>query len=514
MSTSRPARRPRHILALDQGTTSSRAIVFDDTGEAVAIAQKEFAQIYPQPGHVEHDPLEIWATQSATAVEALARAGLSAKAIAAVGITNQRETTLVWRRDTGQPVYNAIVWQDRRTADACERLRNDGVEPLVTQKTGLRLDPYFSATKLAWILDHVPGARADAEAGRLLFGTVDTWLLWQLTGRRVHATDITNASRTLLCNIHTGEWDDDLLSLFRIPRPLLAEIRSSSEICGHVAPHLSPAGVPIAGIAGDQQAALFGQACRTPGMVKNTYGTGCFLLMHTGEKAVASRNNLLTTVAWRLDRPGGGRTAIEYALEGSVFVGGAAVKWLRDELQLVRTARELDELAASVPDAGGAFLVPAFAGLGAPHWDPYARGALVGLTRGTTRAHICRAALESIALQSADLITCMERDSGLRLRELRVDGGVARSATMLQFQADLLGATVIRPRQIETTALGAAFLAGLAAGVWENRAALDHIWKADTEGTFRPSRPQTDMDTLRRGWSRAVERAKGWALPM
>lgn len=496
---------PRHILALDQGTTSSRAIVFNAAGEPVSSAQKELTQHYPRPGWVEHDPLELWSSQSATAAEALARANLSTRDIAAVGLTNQRETTLVWDRESGRPVHPAIVWQDRRTADACARLRQEGVEPMITEKTGLRLDPYFSATKLRWILDHVPGARAQAEAGKLLFGTVDTWLLWQLTGRKVHATDLTNASRTLLCNLRTGAWDDDLLALFGIPRALLPEIRSCSEIHGHVAPHLYPAGAPIAGVAGDQHAALFGQACFTPGMAKNTYGTGCFTLMHTGDTPTLSRNNLLTTVAWRI----GGRT--EFALEGSVFVGGAVIQWLRDELGLVRDAAELDRLAASVPDAGGLFLVPAFSGLGAPHWDPYARGAMVGITRGTTRAHLCRAALEAIAFQTADLIACMEKDSGLPLRELRVDGGASRSETLLGFQADLLDTDVVRPRCIETTAFGAACLAGLAVGLWSGREEITRIWSMDT--TCRPSRPRDEIAALRAGWDRALARAAGWESP-
>ena len=496
---------PRYILALDQGTTSSRAIVFDRSGAVVSVAQKEFPQSYPQPGWVEHDPFEIWASQSGTASEALGKANLDSEDIAAVGVTNQRETTLVWDRETGQPVYPAIVWQDRRTADVCARLKRDGVEPLLTAKTGLRADPYFSATKIQWILDHVPGARRRAEDGRLLFGTVDTWLLWQLTDRQVHVTDATNASRTLLCNLRTGDWDDDLLALFGVPRAMLPRIRSSSEIYGHVHSHLFAGGAPIAGIAGDQQAALFGQACFAPGMVKNTYGTGCFLLMNTGAEPVLSRNNLLTTVAWRL----GGKT--EFALEGSVFIGGAVVQWLRDELQLVRDVRELDALAASVPDANGLFLVPAFAGLGAPHWDPYARGAALGITRGTNRAHLCRAALESIAFQSAELIACMERDSGLTLAELRVDGGAARSEPLMQFQADLLGTTVVRPRCIETTAMGAAYLAGLAVGFWSSREDIARNWTADT--TFRPKQSPEAMRAQRLGWERALERAKHWEQP-
>lgn len=496
---------PRYVLALDQGTTSSRAIVFDRAGTVVSVAQKEFPQYYPQPGWVEHDPLELWSSQNATAAEALARANLPTSDIAAVGITNQRETTVVWDRDTGRPVCNAIVWQDRRTAAFCAQLKNDGVEPLVSEKTGLRLDPYFSATKLRWILDNVPGARARADAGKLLFGTVDTWLLWQLTGRRVHATDLTNASRTLLCNLHTGDWDADLLKLFDIPRSVLPEIRSCSEVYGHVDTHLYPAGAPIAGIAGDQHAALFGQACWSPGMVKNTYGTGCFTLMHTGDTPVVSRNNLLTTPAWRI----GNHT--DYALEGSVFIGGAVIQWLRDELGLIRDVGEFNRLAASVPDAGGVFLVPAFSGLGSPHWDPYARGTMVGITRGTTRAHFCRAALEAIAFQTADLIACMEKDSGLPLRELRVDGGASRSDPLLQFQADLLDADVLRPRCIETTAFGAACLAGLATGFWANREEISRNWKVDT--TFHSARTRPEMAMLRADWTRALDRAKAWAQP-
>jgi glycerol kinase len=493
---------PRYILALDQGTTSSRAIVFDRAGTAVASAQKEFPQYYPKPGWVEHDPLEIWSSQNSTAAEAIARANLSTDDIAAVGITNQRETTVVWHRDTGRPVGNAIVWQDRRTAAFCEQLKRDGAEPTVVEKTGLRLDPYFSATKLRWILDNIAGTRALAESGKLLFGTVDTWLLWQLTGRKVHATDLTNASRTLLCNLRTGDWDDDLLKLFGIPRSMLPEIRSCSEVYGHVDRNLYPAGAPIAGIAGDQHAALFGQACFSAGMAKNTYGTGCFTLLHTGDQPVVSRNNLLTTPAWRIN----GRT--EFALEGSVFIGGAVIQWLRDEIQLVRDAAELDRLAASVPDSNGLFLVPAFSGLGAPHWDPYARGAMTGITRGTNRAHVCRAALEAIAFQTADLIACMEKDSGIPLKELRVDGGASRSNPLLQFQADLLATRVIRPRCIETTALGAASLAGLATGFWSGRDELARIWTEDR--TFAPVRPHTEMAALRSGWDRALGRAKGW----
>ncbi len=492
----------RYILALDQGTTSSRAIVLNRAGEIISVAQAEFPQIYPKPGWVEHDPMAIWSSQNATAIEAITKANLSSEAIAAVGLTNQRETTVVWDATTGKPVYRAIVWQDRRTADYCAQLKQGGAEADVAARTGLRLDPYFSGTKIRWILDHVAGARAAAEAGRLRFGTVDSWLLWQLTAGKVHVTDVTNASRTLLFNIRKGEWDETMLGLLGVPRSMLPEVRTCSEVYGKVASGLYPAGAPIAGIAGDQHAALFGQACFTPGMAKNTYGTGCFLLMNTGTEAVPSRNNLLTTIAWRI----GNKT--EYALEGSVFIGGAAVQWLRDELQLVRSAQELDLLAASVPDAGGLFIVPAFAGLGAPHWDPYARGTAVGITRGTNRAHFCRAVLESIALQSADLISCMEKDSGIALKELRVDGGASRSQPLMQFQADLLSTPVVRPRNTETTAMGAAYLAGLAVGYWESREDIARNWSRDV--TFTPARPPAEMQALRRSWERALERAMGW----
>jgi glycerol kinase len=495
----------KYILALDQGTTSSRSILFNHTGERISTAQKEFEQLYPQPGWVEHDPMEIWASQSATITEAMSRADITAEQIATIGITNQRETTIVWDRNTGQPIYNAIVWQDRRTADYCRELKSDGAESMVSKKTGLRLDPYFSATKIRWILNNVEGARARAKNGELLFGTVNTWLLWKLTGRAVHVTDATNASRTLLYNLELGDWDDALLELFEIPRSMLPEIKSCSEVYGQVADTLPYAKVPITGMAGDQHAALFGQACFSEGMAKNTYGTGCFLLMNTGTTPVRSQNNLLTTVAWRI----GDQT--EYALEGAVFIGGAVVQWLRDELQLVRSAEELNELAASVTDSNGLFLVPAFAGLGAPHWDPYARGAALGITRGTNRAHLCRAALESIAFQSADLIAAMEKDSGLSLKELRVDGGAARSNPLLQFQSDLLQTKVVRPKNIETTALGAAYLAGLAVGYWESREAIAKHWSVDTN--FNPQRDAADMEALQVGWDKAIDRAKGWEEP-
>jgi glycerol kinase len=492
----------KYILAFDQGTTSSRSIVFDHDANIVSVAQKEFQQIYPRPGWVEHDPMEIWSSQSSTAAEAISRANLSGDDIAAVGVTNQRETTIVWEKETGKPVYNAIVWQDRRTADYCLKLKEEGLEAMVSEKTGLRLDPYFAGTKIRWILENVEGAREKAEAGKLLFGTVDSWLVWQLTGGKVHVTDVTNADRTLLYNIEKDDWDEDLLALFGIPRSMLPEIRSCSEVYGHVKQNLYPAGAPIAGIAGDQHAALFGQACFAPGMVKNTYGTGCFLLMNTGEKPVRSKNNLLTTIAWRIG------DKIEYALEGSVFIGGAVVQWIRDELQMVRTAPEIDEVAKTVPDANGLYIVPAFAGLGAPHWDPYARGVAVGITRGTNRAHFCRAALESIAFQSADLITAMEKDSGLSLKELRVDGGACKSEPMMQFQSDLLQARVVRPKCIETTAMGAAYLAGLAVGFWDSKEQISKHWEKDA--IFDPAREEADMNKLRKGWEKALERSKNW----
>lgn len=492
----------RHLLALDQGTTSSRAIVFDLAGRPVAAAQKEFRQYYPQPGWVEHDPEDLWTTQRDCAAEALASAGLASADIAAVGIANQRETTLLWDRRTGKPVHPAIVWQDRRTADHCARLRAGGVEPMIAEKTGLRLDPYFSATKLSWLLDNVAGARAAAERGELAFGTVDTWLLWQLTGGRVHATDVSNASRTLLLNLAAGAWDDDLLRLFRIPAAVLPEIRDTAGDFGAVASGLPAAGAPVAALAGDQQAALFGQACLRSGMAKATYGTGAFLLLHTGREIVRSRHDLLTTVAWRL----GGETT--YALEGSVFVAGAVIQWLRDELGLVADAAELDRLAASVPDAGGAILVPAFTGLGAPHWDPAARGAILGLTRGVNRAHLCRAALESIAFQTAGLLGAMEKDAGRALAELRVDGGASRSAPLLQIQADLLGRAVVRPRVSETTALGAAALAGIGAGLIapEEFAAA---WTPDARA--EPTLDAAARERRLAEWARAVERSRDWA---
>ncbi|QOY87994.1 glycerol kinase GlpK [Paludibaculum fermentans] len=491
-----------YLLALDQGTTSSRAIIFDEQGGIVNVAQKEFTQIYPQAGWVEHDPGEIWSSQLSVTVEALASARIAPDAVAAIGITNQRETTLVWDRKTGEPVYNAIVWQDRRTAGFCDQLRRDGVEPEVQARSGLLLDPYFSGTKLRWILDNVPGARQRAEAGELAFGTVDTWLIWNLTRGAVHATDPSNASRTMLYNIRTGEWDDELLRILGVPRAVLPVVRPSSGSFGATSHENMPGHIMVAGVAGDQQAALFGQACFTPGVTKNTYGTGCFMLMQTGTTPVASTNRLLTTVAWNT----GGAT--EYALEGSVFIGGAVVQWLRDGLKIIRTAPEIEELAASVPDNGGVYLVPAFAGLGAPHWDAYARGAMLGLTRGVTSAHIARAALESIAFQVADLVSAMEADSGIRLEELRVDGGASKNNLLLQFQADLLGVPVIRPQVTETTALGAAYLAGLATGVYGSRGVIASQWKEDRR--FVPSMAKEQAAEMRAKWTRAVARARHW----
>ncbi|HEY5552964.1 MAG TPA: glycerol kinase GlpK [Opitutaceae bacterium] len=494
----------KHVLALDQGTTSSRAIVFDRRGRAVGSAQHEFAQHFPKPGWVEHEPEDLWRTTRAAAIGAMRAAGVTRRDIAAVGITNQRETTVVWDRKTGRPIHRAIVWQDRRTAAHCASLRAAGHARRVRARTGLVLDPYFSGTKIAWLLDHVRGARTRARDGRLAFGTVDTWLLWKLTGGTVHATDATNASRTLLANLRTGDWDDSMLRLLKVPRAILPEIRDSSGTFGEVTAVPELRGVPVCGIAGDQHAALFGQACFEAGMAKNTYGTGCFMLMHTGDKPVASRNRLLTTPAWRI----GGRT--EYALEGSVFIGGAVVQWLRDGLGLVKKSSEIEALARKVPDNGGVYLVPAFTGLGAPHWDASARGLIAGITRGTTAAHFARAALESIALQVADLIAAMESDSGIPLAELRVDGGASVNPLLMQFQADLLGTAVVRPKVVETTALGAAYFAGLAAGVWESRDEIASLWKRDR--AFKPRREHSkELNAIRAGWRAALERAKGWA---
>jgi glycerol kinase len=491
-----------YVLALDQGTTSSRAILFDRDGGVRGVAQREFRQIFPQPGWVEHDPLEIWTSQAGVAVEVLAGAGARARDVAAIGITNQRETTVVWDRKTGHPIANAIVWQDRRTAGMCDRLKSDGLEPLFRDRTGLVLDAYFSGTKLAWLLEHVDGARARAEAGELAFGTVDTWLLWKLTDGRLHITDATNASRTLLYNIHTLTWDDELLRALGVPRAILPEVRNSSEVYGEVTTALGLESVALGGIAGDQQAALFGQMCISPGLTKNTYGTGCFMLQNTGRKAPASRNRLVTTVAWM--RNG----VADYALEGSVFIGGAVVQWLRDGLGIIQSSAEVEALARSVADNGDVYLVPAFAGLGAPHWDQYARGAIVGLTRGTTAAHIARAAIESIAFQSADLLDAIEADAGTRLAELRVDGGAAQNDLLMQFQSDLIGAPVVRPQVTETTALGAAYLAGLAVGFWKSGDEIASQWR--TGRRFEPAMPADRVAELRGRWTEALERAKGW----
>ncbi len=491
------------ILALDQGTTSSRAIIFDHAGTIRAQAQQELTQHYPQPGWVEQDPNEIWSTQLNVARLALQRAGITATGIAAIGITNQRETTIVWRRKTGEPLCNAIVWQDRRTAKFCDQLKKKGFNSSVSVKTGLLLDPYFSGTKLRWILDHVSGARKEAESGNLAFGTVDSWLIWKLSGGAAHVTDASNASRTLLYNIRTGKWDDKLLAIFDVPHSLLPTVCPSSGFVAETRAEILGARIPIAGIAGDQQAALFGQCCFRPGMVKNTYGTGCFMLMHTGHKLVHSRNKLLTTLAWSI----GNR--LEYALEGSVFIAGAVVQWLRDGLGIIRSSDEVEKLAATVPDNGGVYLVPAFAGLGSPHWDAYARGTIVGLTRGSTAAHIARAALESIAYQSADLLNAMRADSKTKLSELRVDGGATQNELLMQFQADLLGVPVVHPRVFETTALGAAYLAGLAVGYWKNRKDIAAQWRADR--MFEPKMSRDEAQQLQARWQKALGRAKGWA---
>lgn len=488
----------KYILSLDQGTTSSRAIVFDRTGTILSIAQKEFQQIFPQSGWVEHDATEIWSSQIGVVNESLAQMDISASDIAAIGITNQRETTVVWERKTGKPIHNAIVWQDRRTAEVCDKLKAAGHADLVQEKTGLVLDAYFSGTKLQWLLDNVPGAREKAEQGELAFGTIDSWLIWKLTSGELHITDATNACRTMLFNIRTGDWDDEMLQLLDIPRSLLPEIRSSSEVYGKTHDGLLGAQVPIAGIGGDQQAATFGQVAFEPGMVKNTYGTGCFMVLNTGEEPVASENKLLTTVAWKI----GERNT--YAVEGGIFIAGAVVQWLRDGLGIIRSSEEIEELARSVSDTDGVYLVPAFVGLGAPYWDSYARGTITGLSRGSTAAHIARAALESIAYQTADVLDAMRQDASIEIVELRVDGGASRNDLLMQFQADLLGIPVVRPEVTETTALGAAYLAGLAVGYWENQEALVDLWKM--EKRFEPSIDQAERDKLRHGWKQAIEK--------
>ena len=493
---------PKYIMALDQGTTSSRAILFDDSQNIVELAQREISQIYPREGWVEHDAMEIWSTQYSVMMEVLAKSGVDAHDIAAIGITNQRETAVVWDKESGRPIHNALVWQCRRTAPAVDKLIADGLSDMIREKTGLIPDAYFSATKVQWILDHVEGARERAQRGELLFGTVDSWLLWKLTGGKVHATDRTNASRTMLYNIHTLDWDDELLALFGIPRCLLPEVCPSSRIYGTA--DLGGENVPIAGIAGDQQAALFGQGCFDRGQAKNTYGTGCFLLMNTGTEACVSENQLLTTIAATLEHE-----PVQYALEGSVFVGGAVIQWLRDEMRFFTESRDAEYYAKKVPDTGGVYLVPAFTGLGAPYWDMYARGALFGLTRGTSRDHIIRAAQESIAYQSADLVAAMEKDTGLCIPELKVDGGASRDSFLMQFQADILGKSVRRPMIRETTALGVAYLAGLATGVWQTKDDIRRLWKCDV--TYEPDMDEAVRGEKLAGWHNAVSRTRGWA---
>ncbi|MBC7903203.1 MAG: glycerol kinase GlpK [Gemmatimonadaceae bacterium] len=494
---------PEYMLSLDQGTTSSRAIIFDRKGAMVATAQKEFTQFFPKPGWVEHDPNEIWSTQLGVAAEVIAKAGLTVKDIAAIGITNQRETTVVWDRDTHQPVYNAIVWQDRRTADYCDQLKKDGSSAKIREKTGLVTDAYFSGTKVRWILENVEGARDKAQKGELCFGTIDSWLLWKLTNGAVHATDVSNASRTMLYNIHSLQWDQELLSLFGIPDNMLPEVRSSSEVFGHTQNLLTSASIPVAGIAGDQQSALFGQMCTAPGMVKNTYGTGCFMLMNTGAKPVNSNNNLLTTIAWKINGE------VQYALEGSVFIGGAVVQWLRDGLHIIQRSSDVEALASGVDDNGGVYMVPAFTGLGAPYWDQRAQGTIVGITRGSTDAHIARAAIESIAFQSMDLLRAMEADAGLPILEVRVDGGATVNNQLMQFQSDILNTGVVRPQITETTALGAAYLAGLAVGFWKSIDELQQYWQKDR--IFSPVMQDEQRNELTRNWKRAVRAAQAWS---
>lgn len=494
----------KYILSLDQGTTSSRAIVFDHAGSIISAAQKEFRQYYPKPGWVEHNPNEIWSSQAGVMAEVLARAGLEGPDIAAIGITNQRETTIVWDRITGEPISNAIVWQDRRTAEYCNELKKTGFSDKIKQRTGLLIDAYFSGTKLKWMLDNIEGARKKAETGQLAFGTVDTWLVWKLTEGKRHITDESNASRTMLFNIHSKNWDEEILDILNIPREILPEVCSSSEIFGHTI-HLPGARVPIAGIAGDQQAALFGQMCLEPGMLKNTYGTGAFIMLNTGTKPVASKNNLLTTIAWKI----AGQTF--YALEGSVFIAGAVVQWLRDGLGVIHNSQEVEELAATVEDNGGVYFVPAFAGLGAPHWDQFARGAIIGLTRGVTAGHIARAALESISFQAKDVLEAMQADSRIEFKELRVDGGASANNLLMQFQSDILRIPVVRPKILETTALGAAYLAGLATGFWKDISEIKTQWQREKE--FYPAMQGSEVQHLAHNWKRAVDRSREWIQP-
>ena len=490
------------ILALDQGTTSSRAIVFDKKGSIVSVAQKEFQQYFPKPGWVEHDPQEIWSTQAGVAAEATVSKGLNGKNIAGIGITNQRETVVVWDKNTGEPVYNAIVWQDKRTADYCEALKESGQAEMIQQKTGLVIDSYFSGTKVKWILDNVEGAREKAEAGALILGTIDTWLIWKFTKGELHVTDVTNACRTLLFNINTMDWDPDLLDLFGIPKSMLPAVKDSSEVYGHTKTTVFASKIPIAGIAGDQMAALFGQMCTKKGMVKNTYGTGCFMLMNIGEKPIISKNNLLTTVAWRIN----GKT--EYALEGSIFIGGAVVQWLRDGLKIINKSEDVEPLGESVDSTDGVYFIPAFAGLGAPYWNQKAKGTIFGITRGTTDAHIARASIEAIAYQTMDILKSMQADSGIEIKELRVDGGASVNETLMQFQADVLNSITVRPKITETTALGAAYLAGLAVGFWESKEEIQEMWQEDKR--FEPQKPRADVEAGIKGWYRAVKALEHW----
>ncbi|WP_318310514.1 glycerol kinase GlpK [Flagellimonas crocea] len=492
----------QYILALDQGTTSSRAVVFDQKGAIISVAQKEFTQIFPKPGWVEHDPDEIWSTQAGMAAEAVSKKGLKAAQMAAIGITNQRETVVVWDKNTSQPIYNAIVWQDKRTSDYCDELKKAGKSDMIREKTGLVIDSYFSGTKVKWILDHVDGAREKAEAGDLIMGTIDSWLIWKMTDGGLHITDVTNACRSMLFNINTMDWDDELLELLTIPKSMLPEVKQSSEVYGHTTPNLFATPIPIAGIAGDQQAALFGQMCTKKGMVKNTYGTGCFMLMNIGKKPIVSKNNLLTTVAWKIN----GET--HYALEGSIFIAGAVVQWLRDSLNIIKTSSEVERLASSVESSEGVVFVPAFAGLGAPHWNQKAQGTIFGLTRGSTDAHIARAALDSIAYQTMDILKAMEADSGISIKELRVDGGATVNDMLMQFQADVLNTTTVRPKIVETTVMGAAYLAGLAVGYWESPEEIQDIWQTDVH--FNPTKERKAIDKGIKGWYKAIKALEFW----
>ena len=492
----------KYILALDQGTTSSRAVVFDKKGNIVSVAQKEFTQIFPKPGWVEHDATEIWSTQAGMAAEAMTKKGIEGSDIAAIGITNQRETAVVWDKKTGEPIYNAIVWQDKRTADFCDALKKAGKADLIREKTGLVIDSYFSATKVKWILDNVDGARERAEAGELVWGTIDSWLIWKMTEGKLHITDVTNASRSLIFNINTMAWDDDLLALFTIPKSMLPQVKQSSEVYGHTTPNFLASKIPIAGIAGDQQAALFGQMCTQKGMVKNTYGTGCFMLMNIGNKPTPSKNNLLTTVAWQIN----GKTT--YALEGSVFIAGAVVQWLRDSLKIIKKSSDVEQLANTVTDSQGVYFVPSFAGLGAPYWNQQAQGTIFGLTRGSTDAHIARAALEAIAYQTMDILKAMEADSGISIKELRVDGGATVNDMLMQFQADVLNTITVRPKVIETTVMGAAYLAGLAVGFWKNQEEIQEIWQSDIH--FKPTEKRKKVDDGIKGWYKAINALQQW----